>query len=191
MTQLSLAVTLLVAAGMSAGVQDDALRQAAQRLSTLSSRTQLTAENRFLHERVSALLERRRKAPAGSFLAGRLELAIQDLLDASERILEVPNGRERDDRSEATRRLMARDLERTYFSLQEGDYFARQSEEQNASQYVIAARRLYQFARAAYDERDYGRVRRLSQASRQIIGGLEKVAQAARGVPDLPRLPEE
>ncbi|MGH9257791.1 MAG: hypothetical protein ACRD3C_24800 [Vicinamibacterales bacterium] len=186
----SLVLVVPLVAGSPTAAQDEPIREAAQRLRNLSARPDLTSENAFLHEQVGSLVERLRKAPPGSFVAGRLELAVKDLLDASERIIESRNGRLSRDASEETRRLMARDLERTYFRIQQADYFSRQSQESSGPQYVWVARRLYQLGRAAYDEREYARVRLLSEACRNIIGALELLAQAVAGVPDPPRLQE-
>ena len=115
---------------------------------------------------------------------------MNDLLDASGRVLEAKRNPPTTDRSEDMRFDMARDLERTYFRIQQGDYFARQSQGASGGQYVRLARRLYQVARAAYDDREYARVRLLSEASRDIIMAVERLAQAEMGVPDPPRLPE-
>jgi hypothetical protein len=190
-THISLVLVIAVALATGAAAQDDPLRDTVQRLRALTSRTDLTPENVFLHEQIGILVDRSRRAPAGwSFLVERLDLAMKDFLDASERIVESRSGRLGDDRSEEMRFLMARDLERTYFRIQQGDYFARQSQGSSGAQYVRVARRLYQVARAAYDDREYARVRLLSEASRDIIMGLERLAQAEMGVPDPPRLPE-
>lgn len=183
-------IVLLCIATLPAAAQGDPVKQAAERLAQLTARSAGTDETVFLHEQAAYLINRWRRAPSGSFLAGRLELATRDLLDASETILAARGLRTGGAADEDTRRLMARDLERTYFRLQEGAYFAGQAQEQNASQYVAVARRIYQLARAAYDDLDYDRVRLLSQAAREIVSGLERLAQAARGVPDPPRLPE-
>ena len=190
MTRMPLALVIVAALAPGAAAQDDPFRDTVQRLRALTSRTDLTPENVFLHDQVGVLIERCRRAPADSFLVERLDLAIRDLLDASERILEARSGRLADDRSEEMRFLMARDLERTYFRIQQGDYFARQSQGASGSQHVRVARRLYQVARAAYDDREYARVRLLSEAARDIIMGVERLAQAEMGVPDPPRLPE-
>ena len=188
--RISLALGLVLISTLDLAAQSDAVREAAQRLRVLTSKSDLGPENVFLHEQISILLERCRRAPAGSFLADRLALATTDLLNASERLVEARSGRPGDDRSEEMRRLMARDLERTYFRIQQGDYFSRQYQQASGSQYVRTARRLYQLGRAAYDERDYARVRLLSEASRDIISSLERLAQSEMGVPDPPRIPE-
>ena len=165
------------------------LAEASQRLARLSSRADLNVENRFLHEQVSLLVERSRQSPAGSHLLDRLESAIDDLLDASEDIVDARGDREESDADAAeTNRRTARDLERTYFRLMQGDYFARQSQEDNAGEYVLTARRLYQQARVAYDNADYRGARRLAEAAREVISGLESLAQAAVPVPEPPAL---
>jgi hypothetical protein len=180
---------LLVLAAPAAG-QNEPLRDSVQRLRVLTAKSDLTPESSFLHDQIAILIERCRRAPADSFPAERLQLAISDLLDASERVMQARTTRPANDRSEETRRLMARDLERTYFRIQQGDYFSTQFQDASGGQYVRVARRLYQIARAAYDDREYGRVRLLSEAARDIIMGLERLAQAEMGVPDPPRLPE-
>jgi hypothetical protein len=169
----------------------ESLRDASQRLKRLSGRSGLSGEETFLHGQASALLERCRQAPAGSYLFDRLEDTLDSLLDAGEDLLEA--GRNAPDRSESledARRRTARDLEQTYFRVQQGDYFARQSQEKNASEYVRTARRLYQLARSAYDAKEYRRARDLAGASSEVINALEGLAQAAVPIPEPPKLPE-
>jgi hypothetical protein len=194
-----LGTALLVAMGLGAQNEDkrarraeerkaSELREISQRLRRLSSRSGLSQENEFLHAQVSAVLERARQAPAGSYLFDRLASAVDDLLDASEEILESRRDRrERDDDPEEAKRRTARELERTYFRVQQGDYFGRQSKESNAADYVRTARRLYQIARGAYDGGEYHRARRLADAARDIISGLEALAQAAVPIPEPPQ----
>lgn len=172
-------------------VKTERLGRISQRLNRLASRPELTMENRFLHEQVSSLLERSRQAPAGSYVLDRLDSAMADLLEASEHILESRRaGNDASDNTEAARRRAGRDLERAYFRIQQGDYFATRSQERNAADYVLTARRLYQLARAAYDEGNHLPARRLADASREVIGGLESLAQAAMPNPEPPKLPE-
>jgi hypothetical protein len=185
----ALAFSLLVGAAPAAA-QNEPPRDTMQRLRNLTARTDLAPENTFLHEQVALMAERCRRAPPNAFLVERLHLAMLHLIDASERLLEARSGRPADDRSEDTRHLMARDLERTYFRVQQGDYFVGQFQGSSGPHYVRLARRFYQLARAKYDERDYERVRLLSQASQDVIMALERLAQAEVGVPDPPRLPE-
>jgi len=175
----------------------ETIRNTSQRLSRLASRLDLSQENRILGQKVSALLERARQAAAGSYLLDRLESAMDDLLDASEEILESrldlrerQGNRDRRQDPDEARRATVRELERSYFRIQQGDYFARQSQETNAQEYVLLARRLYQLARAAYDAGDYLGARGLSEASQKVIDALESLAQAAVPIPEPPRLPE-
>jgi hypothetical protein len=169
----------------------ESIQEILQQLSRLSSRANPLPESLFLHAQVSALLDRARQAAAGSYLFDRLESAMDELLDASQHILESSDqaGSRRDSTDEENRRT-ARDLERTYFRITQGDYFAEQSRESNATEYVSTARRLYQQARAAYDAADYRRSRRLAEAAQEVISGLESLAQAAVPNPEPPRLPE-
>jgi hypothetical protein len=208
---LAAAILLLAAPGLAAqgGRRSDrsspeqrkaeTISDVSQRLSRLSARPELLSqENRTLGQKASALLERSRLAAADSFFLDRLESAMDDLLDASEDILEsrvAPRdgqGGNRDRRPDAdeARRDTARELERSYFRIQQGDYFARQSQERDAQEYILLARRLYQLARAAYDTGDYSGADRLSEASRKVIDALESLAQAAVPIPIPPRLPE-
>jgi hypothetical protein len=169
------------------------LQEFSERLNRLSSRPGLVQENRFLHDQVLSLMDRSRAAPAGSYPLDRLESAIDDLMDASENILEstADDRRERNDDLDDENRRTARDLERTYFRITQGDYFAGQSQESNAGEYVLTARRLYQQARAAYDAADYRKARRLAEAAQEVISGLESLAQAVVPIPEPPRLSED
>lgn len=206
MIRYSLVVAFIFAAALNAGAQDrdrrsrrsnpeqsktERLRRVSQHLNRLSSRPELTQENRFIHEQVSSLLDRSRQAPAGSYLFDRLHSAMEDLLNASEHILDSrQTGNDRDGNTEAAKRRIARDLERTYFRIQQGDYFASQSQERNAAEYVLTARRLYQLARVAYDQASHFQARRLADASREVISSLESLAQAAMPNAEPPKLPE-
>ena len=143
------------------------------------------------HDRISELLGRAREAPAGSYLFDRLHSAIDDLLDASrelQRIREPDEDEEGEDRESDAQRETARDLERTYFRVQQGEYFGEQSGEPDAGDYVRLAQRLYQQGRSAYDKGRYWRARRYADAAREVIDGLEGLAQAAVRIPELPRL---
>jgi len=167
------------------------LNELTERLNALASKPDLSEGQLFLHARVSELLNRAREAPAGSYLFDRLDWAIDSLLDASgelQRIQKPDEDEEREDRESKAQRETARDLERAYFRVQQGEYFGKQSGEQRAGQYVRLARRLYQQGRSAYDGGRYWRARRFADAAREVIGGLEGLAQAAVHIPELPRL---
>lgn len=205
MIRYSMVVALIFAAALNILAQDggrrsrrlnpeetktERLRRVSQRLNRLSSTPNLSQENRFLHEQVFFLLERSRQAPAGSYVFDRLHSAMGVLLDASEHILRSGQTRnDGDDNTEEAKRRIVRDLERTYFRIQQGDYFANQSQERNAADYVLTARWLYQLARATYDQGNYSQARRLADASREVISGLESLAQAAMPNPEPPKLP--
>ena len=167
------------------------LNELTDRLNRLASKPDLSEEQLFLHARVSELLDRARQAPAGSYLFDRLDSAIDDLLDASGRLqrIKTPDDDvEREDRESEAQRRTARDLERTYFRVQQGEYFGEQSGDPKAGEYVRLAQRLYQQGRSAYDGGTYWRARQLADAAREVVDSLEGLAQAAVRIPELPRL---
>ena len=172
----------------------EALRKISQRIISLSSASTNSEENRFLQTELAALLERSRQAVAGSYLFDRLRATMEDLLEASEEILESreskrdsDNKRRKDDEDDdddddhktgSARQKVARELEKTYFRIQQGDYFARQLKERNGAGYVLTARRLYQEARAAFDASNYRAADSFAEASREVISAPESLTQA-------------
>jgi hypothetical protein len=129
-------------------------------------------------------MEGARQAEAGSYLFGRLENAIGNLLDAVEEIAESEGNADDGD----TQERAAKDLERAYFRVRQGDYFARMSTERDAKAYGKTAQVLYQKGRAAYEMKQYRKARRLAEAARDVIDGLEDLAQAAVRIPEPPQL---
>ena len=161
------------------------LNEVSSRLNRYTTSPVSTAEREFLHERVAELLNRARKSVGNNYLFGRLTAAMDDFLDASEQIEDaVEDGPGRED----TQERAARELENTYFDLMQGEHFARQSGDPHADEYVRISRRLYQNARAAYEQEEYARARDLGEAAREVVAGLESLAQAAVRVPTPPRL---
>jgi hypothetical protein len=166
------------------------LNESSERLNRLASGSAVSEEQLFLHERVQELIVRAREIEAGSYLFARLAEAMDDLLDASEELRDARRDRrddDDDDEQEAQERT-ARDLEQTYFRVRQGNYFAEQSGDPQGKSYVRLAHRLYQQARAAYDGKRYGQARDLADAAREVIEGLENLAQAAVRIPDPPKL---
>jgi hypothetical protein len=165
------------------------LNELSSRLNRLASDPGLAEEQRFLHERVEELIVRAREAEAGSYLFGRLEEAMDDLLDASDELSDARRDRpdDEDDQQQAQQRT-ARDLEQTYFRVRQGEYFAGQGGDPHGKNYVQTAQRLYQQARAAYDVKQYRRARELANAARDVISCLENLAQAAVRIPEPPKL---
>ena len=167
------------------------LNELSSRFNRLASDPELAEEQHFLHERVQELMERARQAEAGSYLFGRLEEAMDDLLDASDELRDarrVPQDNDNDDDEQEAQERTARDLEQAYFRVRQGDYFARQSGEPQGKNYAQTAQRLYQQARAAYDGKEFRRARHLADAAREVIEGLENLAQAAVRIPEPPKL---
>jgi hypothetical protein len=167
------------------------LNELTARLGALASDQDLSEDQLFLHARASELLSRAREAPAGSYLFDRLESAIDDLLDASrelQRIRRPDEDEGKEDRESDAQRETARDLETAYLRVRQGDYFGEQSGDAKAGEYVRLAQRLYQQGRSAYDRGRYWRARRFAEAAREVVGGLEGIAQAAVRIPEIPRL---
>ena len=162
------------------------LNELSRRLNKVASGPEFSPESQFLHGRIAALLNRAREAPAGSYVLGRLLAASDDLLDGSEELIKA--GATRKNEGNGAQEKAARDLERSYFRIKEGEYFARQSKENDAGDYVGTSKRLYQQARAAYDANHYWRSRRLAEAAREVIDALENLAQAAVRIPEPPKL---
>jgi hypothetical protein len=149
----------------------------------------------FLISETRRLINRSRSVPAGSYEFERLLEALDDLLDAREDLAEARRGnglesKRRDGKPEKedTRTATARRLERAYFRAQQAEYFGRLSGEQQASEYTLRSRQLYQQARAAYDLREYERATKLASASSEMVNVIENLAQAAVRRPDPPVL---
>jgi hypothetical protein len=151
-------------------------------------------EHPFLCARATALIERAALEPPGSYVYERLEDGIDNLLDAAGEIaaslepLRDNSNKDKDEDPSDQQRDTARELERAYFRVLQADYFARQSREPDAAEYVQVSRRLYQAARAAYDQREHRRARRRAEAAREVVSALEALAQAAVRMPEPPLL---
>ena len=182
----SLAIGCLFAAAGFAGDRGSArkLQELQRKLERRVAKAPTAEVNRFLHEHSAELIERASEAQENRYRFDRLARAADDLLEASERILDSrePNG-EDEDRGDAARRL-----ERTYFRVQQAGYFARQSGRPDGDAFIRHARALYQQARTAYDQQDYPKADKLADAAGRIVSALERLAQAEVRVPDPPRL---
>lgn len=161
------------------------LNELSSRLNRYTTNDVKTQEREFIHERVAELLVRARTSVEDEYVFGRLTAAIDDFLDASEQIEDALE--DRPDR-EDTQERAARELQDTYFDLMQGEHFARQSGDSHAMEYISAGRTLYQSARAAYEQEAYAKARDLAEAAREIVAGLESLAQAAVRIPTPPRL---
>jgi hypothetical protein len=161
------------------------LQELARKLERRTARSAAAEVNRFLHEQSAALIERAKEAQGSRYRFDRLSRAADDLLEASQRVFD---SRERDKDDDEDQRDAARRLERTYFRVQQADYFARLSGHKDGAAFITHARALYQQARSAYDQRDYPKAHKLADAAGKIVGALERLAQAEVRVPDPPRL---
>ena len=122
------------------------LNDLSKRLNRLASKPGETEDQRLLHTWVSELMSRARKAPAGSYVFDRLESAIDALLDASDEVESIrypDDDEDEEDRESNAKQRTARELERAYFRVKQGDYFAKQSGDRSAGEYVRLARRFY------------------------------------------------
>jgi hypothetical protein len=162
------------------------LRDVARKLNRRLRVSNPSEDNVFLNQRASEILNRANQARQDFYRCGRLVKAADHLLEASENVFEArepDRDREDDDRKEAALRL-----QRYYFRVQQADYFAGLSGEEDAEAYVKRARSLYHRARSAYDSQQYHRARKLGEAAEDIVSALEKLAQASVRVPEPPRL---
>jgi hypothetical protein len=144
-----------------------------------------TPEQKWLHEHAEKLLERTKQSREDPYRFDRLAKATDNLLEASERILQA---RDLENGDEDDRRKAARDLEGDYFRVQQADYFAKRSQEPDSKAYVKMSRTLYQQARRAFDAGQFERAETLGDAAGYVARALESLAQAAIRVPDPPRL---
>lgn len=136
----------------------------------------------FLTRETQRLMERSKTLSRPSYEFDRILEAVDDLLDAREDLLDAE--RETRDEDENT----AKRLERAYFRVQQGEYFAKLSGDKQAREYVLRSRQLYQKGRAAYDRREFQRARKLASASSELVNVLENLAQAAVRKPEPPVL---
>jgi hypothetical protein len=143
----------------------------------------------FLARETQRLLQRTRKLQPASYEFDRMLEALDDLLDAREDLLSAAKPNRDSGHSDRARSDTAKRLERAYFRVQQGEYFARLSADQNAQEYVLRSRQLYQMGRAAYDKREFHRANKLASASSEFVNVLENLAQAAVRKPDPPVLP--
>jgi hypothetical protein len=142
----------------------------------------------FLQSETQRLIARTRGLSYTSYEFDRMMEALDDLLDACEDLAAAVRARNGAEREKETRDSVAKQLERAYFRVQQGDYFARLSADSHGREYVLRSRQLYQRARAAYDTRDYRRAAKLASASSELVNVLENLAQAAVRKPEPPVL---
>jgi hypothetical protein len=142
--------------------------------------------NRFLHDQAAKLIERAKSSRSDEYRFERLADAADNLLEASERLLN--RRRSRDDDDDNTVEDISRRLERSYFRVQQADYFSQRTGDSDAPALARQARALYQQGRSAWDRKDYRTARSHAEAAASIVGALEDMAHAAARVADPPRL---
>jgi len=82
---------------------------------------------------------------------------------------------------------IASHLQRVYFRLQQADYFARTSGDENAKQLPGLARNFYERALQAYDKQNWLEAEECARSADDTIRGLENLAQSASPPPPRPR----
>jgi hypothetical protein len=185
-----------LAAGLVHAEDDDKSRKRAERrLLALNTRARkIDPPDRadepaaFLFRETQRLIQRSREASRSLYEFERMLEAVDDLLDAREDLASAAQGEKDRENVERARDDTAKRLERAYFRVQQGDYFARLSGDQRAPDYVRLTRRLYQKARAAYDTREFRRAGKLASASTELVNVLENLAQVAVRKPEPPVL---
>jgi hypothetical protein len=189
---LMLLGSLAVSAGLLAAGDERKDRDRAQkRLQNLEARARKILRpamadetSAFLARETQRLIERTKNLDRSSYEFARMIEAVDDLLDAREDLQSAQSDEEKDERREDS----AKRLERAYFRVQQGDYFARLSADKTASEYVLRSRQLYQRGRSAYDRKEYRRANELASASGELVNVLENLAQAAVRRPEPPVL---
>jgi hypothetical protein len=193
-TALSTVAVLVMCAVTASGGEDDrrdreerALRSLEIRARRLHPPSAADEPGLFLVQETERLTRRARSLTRKSYEKQRVIEALDDLLDARED-LESARRRTAGDDREHERDDTAKRLERTYFRVQQGEYFARLSGDLHASEYVLRARQLYQKARSAYDQGEFRQSAKLASASGELVNVLENLAQAAVRRPEPPVL---
>jgi len=166
--------------------QQEKIRELRKKLARRTGLAKAGEEQKFLHARAAALLDRLKPSAQDRYVFDRISRAAGDLLEASE---EIAESREPEDRREpGDREQASRDLQRYYFRVQQAEYFAGLSGESDAAEYVKHSRALYQQGRSAYDAGQYRRARKLGEAAGLVVSALERLAQARFSAPEPPRL---
>ncbi|MGC8792326.1 MAG: hypothetical protein ACP5U2_02920 [Bryobacteraceae bacterium] len=163
------------------------IAQLSRELARRNSVASPSPEQLFLHARAAALLERLRAGVPEAYVFERLAKAAEDLLEASE---DIEESRQSERAAKpGDREETARQLQRSYFRVQQADYFASFAQESAPASWVKHCRALYQQACSAWDAQRYRKARKLAQAASNVVGALEKLVQARASGLEPPRLP--
>lgn len=123
--------------------------------------------------------------------AGQISPA-QGLTDAAEALTRavdhIRHSRDNSPKGYPSREAQAERLERTYFRLQQAEYFQKQSRDPRAKGLVQSARQFYQKARRAYDLRDSRGADEYAKVSEEVVKALERLARTAMPTREPPRL---
>lgn len=189
------AAALFLITGLVNGTEDDRRKRNEQALRSLRIRAEQLAPpapgeplNEFLAQETHRLLLRAKTLPIASVRLHKVLEALDDLLDARDRLAEVKQLRRLTNDKPVSRDDTAKRLERAYFRVQQADYFGRLSGDAHAAEYILRSRQLYQQARSGYDREDYAIAVKLASASTELVNVLENLAQAAARRHDPPVL---
>jgi hypothetical protein len=118
------------------------------------------------------------------FVADRLAAASDAFMHAAEHPLHLEEGPKgpRPDAEE-----ISSHLQRVYFRLQQADFFAQTSGDENAKQLPDLARKFYERSLQAYDKNDWFGADEFAKSADDTIRGLENLAQSAAPPPPRPR----
>lgn len=120
------------------------------------------------------------------FLADRFVAASDAFVHAAEHSQGIEDGPRRS-RPIPQPQGIAEHLQHVYFHLQQADYFAGTSTDGRAKRLPELARRLYERALRAYDNKDWPGADDSAKAADDTIRGLENLAQAATPLSPRPR----
>jgi hypothetical protein len=121
------------------------------------------------------------------FVADRLVTASDAFVRAAERPLHLEEGPKAPKGPHPDAEEIATHLQRVYFRLQQADYFAQASGDENAKQLPGLARKFYEKSLQAYDEQNWLEAEECARSADDTIRGLENLAQSATPLPPRPR----
>ncbi len=142
--------------------QQERIQSLRKKLARQMASPSLTEEQKFLHAKAAALLDRLKPSAGDRYVFDRLSRAADDLLEASEEISEAREAERRqapEDREEA-----GRALQRYYFRVQQAEFFATVCAESETTTYSRQSRTVSEQRRSADDVREYRYSYRFEQA---------------------------
>jgi hypothetical protein len=146
-------------------------------------------EARENFSKISSMMEQSKQARDYYFRFDRLLFAANALLNAGDSISRAGKTKKTPQAKDPWR-VFFMNIQGCYFRVQQADFFASISGEEDSEKYVKLASSFYQQARGAYDDRNYEKAMHLTEASQSIVLALESIAQAAIPIPKPPHIPK-